>query len=111
MEEHDTVLKITCQICNDFVTCKGRSRELLYTNFIHSGWSSFVIYTEEFDPKHFYFQWPSRKKTQRMYQNLLKEGNGYHKYLSCLDLQDNNFEVVRSKIAYNKISLSFAENV
>ena len=28
----------------------------------------------------FYFQWPTRTKTQHLYQKLLKEGNGDHKY-------------------------------
>ena len=42
---------------------------------------------------------------QRMYQNILEEGNGDHKFLRCLDLQDNNFEVLCSEIALDKVDI------
>ena len=48
---------------------------------------------------------------QRMYQNILKEGNGDHKYLRCPDIWDNNFEVLRPSITSDKIDLDCAENV
>ena len=46
-----------------------------------------------------------------MYQKLLKEGNGDHKYLRCRYLQYKNFEVMSSAIALDKIDLDCAENV
>ena len=46
-----------------------------------------------------------------MYHNLLKEGNGDHKYLRCLDIWDNNFEVLRSEIAFDKVDYERAETV
>ena len=81
MEEDDTLLKITCQRCNVFVTFKGRSGELLYIFFLNYGFYTLVLYLEELDQENFNFQWPV-KKMQHMYQNLLKEGNGDHKFLS-----------------------------
>ena len=42
---------------------------------------------------------------------LLKEVNGYHKYLGCPYLQDNNFEFPRGAIALNKIGRLCAETV
>ena len=44
MEEDDTLFKITCQSCNVFVKCKGKSGELLYINFIHAIFSTLVLY-------------------------------------------------------------------
>ena len=46
-----------------------------------------------------------------MYQNLLKEGSGDHKYLSCQDLQELFFEVLRSEIELDKVDLVCAENL
>ena len=46
-----------------------------------------------------------------MYQNLLKEGSGDHKYLSCQDLQELFFEVLRSEIELDKVDLVCAETV
>ena len=62
MEEDDNLFKITCQLCNGFVTCKGRSGELLYINFINYGLSTIGLYTEDIDPENFHFQWPARTK-------------------------------------------------
>ena len=56
MEEDDSQSKITCQRCNGFVTCSGRSSELLYITFICDGFSALGIYPEELDPGIFYFQ-------------------------------------------------------
>ena len=39
----------------------------------------------------------------------MKEGNGDQKYLRCTDLQDNNFEVMNSEIALDKVYLECAE--
>ena len=46
---------------------------------------------------------------QHMYQDILKKGNGAHKYLRCPDLWDNNFEVLRSEIALDKVDLGCTE--
>ena len=46
-----------------------------------------------------------------LYQKILKEGNGDHKYLRCTDLWYNNFEVLRSEIALDKVNLECAETV
>ena len=47
MEEDINKLKITCQLCNGFVTCSGRGVELLYINFIHAGMSTIGLYTKD----------------------------------------------------------------
>ena len=46
MDEDDTLLKITYQRCNGFVTCKISSGELLYIKFLHAVLSTFVLYPE-----------------------------------------------------------------
>ena len=46
-----------------------------------------------------------------MYQNLLKEVNGNHKYLRCTDIWDNNFEVMLLAIKLYKIDPMCAETV
>ena len=74
MEEDDNKFKITCQCCNGFVTCKGRSGELIYITFLHYGLYSIGLYPEELDPENVYFQWPARTKIQQMYHDILKEG-------------------------------------
>ena len=79
MEEDNNQFKITCQNCNDFVTCKDRRSELLYITFLHYVLSTFELYIEYLDPENSYFQWPDRTKMQHMYQKFLKEGNVNHK--------------------------------
>ena len=39
-----------------------------------------------------------------MYHNLLEKGNFDHTFLRCPDLRDNNFEVLRSEIALDKVN-------
>ena len=46
-----------------------------------------------------------------MYQNLLKEFNGDHKFLRCPDLRDNNFGVLHSAIELDKVGLECAQTV
>ena len=46
-----------------------------------------------------------------MYQKLLKEGNGDYRFIRFPDLRYNNFEVLCSVIALDKINLDCAENV
>ena len=46
-----------------------------------------------------------------MYQNILKEVNGYHKYLKFPDLRDNSFEVMCSETTLDKVDLQFAGTV
>ena len=89
-------VNITCDCCDGFVTCSGRSGELLYITFIHSVLSTIGLYSEELAPENFSFQWPDRTQTQLTHQKILKEGNGDQKYLRCIDIQDNNFEVMHS---------------
>ena len=86
MEKDDNISKMTCKWCNGFVICKCRGRELLYINFLRYGLSNLVLYPEELDTEKFHIQWPARTKMQRMYQDLLKEGNGDHNFLRCPDL-------------------------
>ena len=58
--------------------------------------------------KRFYFQCHDRTKMQHMYQNILKYVKGDHKCLRCPDLLYNNFEVLCSEIALDKIDLECA---
>ena len=44
MEEDDIKLEITLQSCNDFMTCYGRSKELICTDFLHDGIYSIRLY-------------------------------------------------------------------
>ena len=111
MEEADNQLKITCQHCNGFVICKGRSTELVYITFLHSGLSIIGIYPDELVQESFYFQCNSRTKMQRMYQMILKEGNDDYTYLRRQYLGDNNFEVVFSEISLDKLDVDCAENI
>ena len=60
--QDDTLLKITSQSCNGFLTYKVRSEELIYITFIYYVLSTLVIYPEYLDPENFYFHWYSRKK-------------------------------------------------
>ena len=53
MEEDDNQIKITCKLCNGFVTFKVRSAEILYITFIHAGLSTLGLYTEEIHPEVF----------------------------------------------------------
>ena len=62
IEDDDNQLKIACQHCNGFGSCKVRSGELLYTNFIHAGLSTIELYPEDIDIENFYFRWAARTK-------------------------------------------------
>ena len=104
-------IKITCQCCNGFVRFSGRSEEILYITFICAGMSTLGLYPEELVTENFYFKWPTRTKMKLMYQNILKEGNGDHKYLRCIDLCYENFEVLCSAITLDKVDLVCAETV
>ena len=83
MEEDDNKFKITCQRWNGFVTCSGWGGELLYISFLRDEISTLLIHPEEIVIENYYFQWPVRKIMQHIYQKILKEVNGNHKYLSC----------------------------
>ena len=48
---------------------------------------------------------------RHIYQKFLKEGNAYHMDLRCIDLQYNNFEVMRSSITLDKEDLVCIETV
>ena len=80
MEEDDNTFKTTCQFCNGFVTCSGRSEELLYITFLRYGISTLGLYPEELVPENYDLWWPVRSKIQHIYQSLLKEVNCDHKY-------------------------------
>ena len=69
------------------------------------------LYPEELDPNFSYFQWSTRTKMQLLYQSFLKEGNGDQKYLRCPDLQENNFDLLCSSIALDKVNLECSETV
>ena len=73
--------------------------------------SNIVLYPEELVPGILYFQWPSRKNMQRLYQKLLKIYNGDQKYLKCQDLQEINSEVLCSAIALDKFYLECEDTV
>ena len=60
--------------------------------------STLGLYPEELVPENLYFQLPARTKVQHMYQNILKEGNGDHKYLRCLDLRETKFRLCIQKL-------------
>ena len=70
MEEEDNQFNINIQCCDCFVTCSGRSGDLLYITFLHSGMSTIGIYPGDIVPEVFYFWRPVRTKMQRMYQNF-----------------------------------------
>ena len=84
---------------------------MLYITFIHAIMSTPELYPEDLDPENFYFQWSSRNNMKRMYRQLLNEGNSEQKYLRCPDLWDNNFEVLRSSIALDKVDIECANIV
>ena len=66
MEEDNNKLKIAFQRCNGFVTCSGRSVELIYITFIHAGMYTLGLYPEENVTETFYFLWPSRTEIKLM---------------------------------------------
>ena len=105
MEEDDNQFKINCQCCNGFLKCKGVSGELFYITCLRDGISTLGIYPEEIVPENFHFQSPSRTKVQHVYQKILKEGNGDHNYLRLIEVQDKNFDVLRSEIVLDKFDL------
>ena len=80
-EMDDNQFKIICQDCNGFVTFSGRSGELIYIIFIRTLMYSIGIYLGDLVQENYYFKWPARTKTELIYKNILKEGNGDHKYL------------------------------
>ena len=61
--------------------------------------------------KYYYFRWPDRTKMQRIYQNILKEGNGNKKCLRFPDIQDNKFDILRSAIVLDKVDQVCEETV
>ena len=65
-------------------------------------------YPEELVPENFYFKCPARTKIQRLYQNILKEGNGNQKYLRFPDHQENKFEVLHTSITLDKADFECA---
>ena len=69
------------------------------------------LYPQDLKTDNFYFQRPGRIKRQCFYQKLLKEGNCDQKYLICLDLRDNKFEVLFSAITLDKVDPECAETV
>ena len=46
-----------------------------------------------------------------MYNDILKEFNGDHKFLRCTNLRNNSFEFMRSTIALDKLDLVCAETI
>ena len=90
MEEYYNQLKITFQHYNGFVKYSG-SIGIIYITFLRAGISTPGLYYEELVPVNYHFQWPARTKIQRIYQSLLKEGNGDIKFLRCPDIQDYKF--------------------
>ena len=47
----------------------------------------FGLYLEDIVPENYYFRWPYRTIMQHIYQKLLKEGIGNHKYRSLIGLK------------------------
>ena len=93
----------TVNFVNGFVKCSEKSVEILYIAFLHAGMTSFGIYLDDNNPEHLFFQWYIRTKMKCISQSLLKEVNGQHKYLRRPYLQDNEFEVLRKSISWDKI--------
>ena len=55
-------------------------------------------YPEDIDPKHFLFKWIGNTQIQHIYQSILKELNGNHKYLRCTGILYENSEVLHTSI-------------
>ena len=72
MEKDDNLLKNTCQPFKGFLTCKGRSGELPYINFLHTGLSTLGLYPEELNPENFYLKCPDITKMDHTHKNGLK---------------------------------------
>ena len=62
MWEDDNQFKITCQLCNGFVTCSDSSGDLLYITFINYGIYTLGIYPEELVPEITTFFFPLELK-------------------------------------------------
>ena len=86
VDDDNKPFKINCQICNDFLTCAGKSGDILYIAFLHAGMSTIGIYPEDINTENFFFQCTVRTTTHHIYHRLLKEENGNHKYLMCPDI-------------------------
>ena len=43
-DDCDKPFKITCESCNGFVRCSGKSGELLYITFLYEGMSNLGLY-------------------------------------------------------------------
>ena len=69
------------------------------------------LYPEDLDPEIIFFQWTGSTKMYHIYLRLFKEGNHNQNYLKCLDLQDNNIEVLLTDITLDKIKLACADTV
>ena len=81
LKDNDIELKKICRPCNCFAKFSGTSGEILYIKFIHSAMYTIGPYPEDIDLENFYFNPPSRTKMKCIYQSILREGNGDHKYL------------------------------
>ena len=48
---------------------------------------------------------------KRMFQDILKYGDGDHNYLRCPDIWDKNFEVMHSAISLYEVDMARSETV
>ena len=95
--DNNKQFKIICQCCNIFVICSDKRVELLQVTFLFESVSN--------NPECFLFQWPVRTKIHHIYQIVLKERNGDHKYLRCTYLWYNNYEVLCIYTTFDKANL------
>ena len=109
-EDYDAKpFKITCRHCTGYVRFSIKSGELLYITFIHEGMAIIRIYPEEIDPEYLSFQWTIKTTMHCIYQRLLKEVNGDHKYLRCLCIKDKHFNIMCTDIALDRVNLAWEE--
>ena len=62
-------------------------------------------YPKELWPGDFYFHWHAKNKIQCICKRFWKGVNGDHKYLRCTYILYNNFDILCSSIALDKVDL------
>ena len=92
----------------DMYNVMGKWRNVLYY-LSPFKYYYFWNFPEKLDPDNFFLQCPVRTKIQHIWHSVLKEGNGDHKYLVCLDLWYNSFDFICTSISLDKLGLSCAE--
>ena len=68
--------------------------------------STLELFLYNFTPEHLFFKWTESNKMHHIYQKLLSEVNGEHKYLICKYLLDKKFEVLHVAISLDKLYIT-----